>query len=278
MLRKGFYILVFILCAEMVSAQHLQLIDNKGEVGAFWGISGYQGDVSPSLDFNNNYFLIPYNFGGFYKKQLNNYAGIRFNYQYNGLAYADVVSKNAYAFSRNWYFIKQFHEASILSELYFDRFITQKKGYKLTSYFDFGLSFLVSHDHPRREQYFAFPMILGLKYNLYKNFNVFGEFNYSMTNTDMIDGYADNKLYPQSHWNKFNNEPVEDPRNPANIYQGSKAGNDALFSAKIGLSYSISEIYGPEPERKKRLKSTIHFKEEEEVKPKKRNKLFFWRK
>jgi hypothetical protein len=276
---KGLYTILFLCSVVFLNAQPVQIIDNRGEVGVFGGMSGYQGDVSPSLDFNNNYFNYRYNFGGFYKKQLNNYAGIRFNYQYYGLEYADVVSKNPYAFQRNWLFIKQFHEFSIMPELYFDKFITRKKGYKWTSYFDFGFSYLVSHDHPRREQYLAFPLILGFKYNFYKNFNALAEFHYSFTNTDMIDGYEDNKLYPQNHWNTYANYPF----NPntayvSNIFQGSKAGNDALFSAKLGLSYTISSIYGPEPERRKKLKSTIHFKDEEEPKNRKRNLLLFWRK
>jgi len=272
------YTIIFVCCALYSNAQHVQLRDNKGEIGVFGGMSGYQGDVSPSLDFNNNYFQYRFNFGGFVKKQFNNYAGIRFNYQYYGLAYADVVSTNTYAFPRNWLFIKQFHELSIMPELYFDRFITQKKGYKLTSYFDFGISVLVSHDHPKRENYLAFPMILGLKYNFYKNFNAFAEFNYSFTNTDLIDGYQDNRLYPQSHWNKYNNVDF----NPSsvyssNVFQGSKAGNDALFSGKFGLSYTISTIYGPEPEKRQKFKPSRRFNDTEDEQPQKRNKLLFWR-
>jgi hypothetical protein len=33
-------------------------------------------------------------------------------------------------------------------------------------------------------------------------------------------------------------------------YQASTSGNDQFFSAKLGLSYSLMKIYGPDPKPK----------------------------
>jgi len=73
---KRFYILCCCMCLlQLVNGQHLQLIENRGEIGVFGGRSGYIGDLVPDI-------LSKYYMGGlYYKKQYNDYAGVRFNYE-----------------------------------------------------------------------------------------------------------------------------------------------------------------------------------------------------
>ena len=65
-MRKQFIYLFFILFfTTSAQAQYLQLVENKGEFGVFAGQASYNGDLAPNLQFLST------NFGGFYKKQLN---------------------------------------------------------------------------------------------------------------------------------------------------------------------------------------------------------------
>ena len=52
--------LALFFCAS-VNAQHLQLINDKGEVGAFAGYGSYNGDIASDVQF------IKMNYGAFYK-------------------------------------------------------------------------------------------------------------------------------------------------------------------------------------------------------------------
>jgi hypothetical protein len=78
------------------------------------------------------------------------------------------------------------------------------------------------------------PLTIGFKYNVVGSFNVFGEFTYRFTNSDQLDHFGDNNIYPKGGIN----------------YQASTSGKDQFFSAKLGLSYNFLRIYGPDPRPK----------------------------
>ena len=111
---KQFYIFCFLIgMTHLSQAQHLQLIENRGEIGVFAGQASYRGDIAPDiLKFNNN-------FGAFYKKKFNDYAGFRLNYEQIQLGADDLTSKNDYATSRDFNFLRQFHDISLMGEFYF---------------------------------------------------------------------------------------------------------------------------------------------------------------
>ena len=71
-----FYLFFSVILALTASAQYLQLSENRGEIGVFQGMAGYRGDISPG-----NYKTFNPSYGGFYKKLLNDYIGIRVNYE-----------------------------------------------------------------------------------------------------------------------------------------------------------------------------------------------------
>ena len=71
------FLLIVLLISATVSAQHLQLINDKGEAGAYLGYSSYNGDIASDVQF------VKINYGAFYKRQLNPYIGISLTFIIN---------------------------------------------------------------------------------------------------------------------------------------------------------------------------------------------------
>ena len=119
-MRFTFIFLFFVLLSSVtIKAQHLQLINDKGEVGAFMGYASYNGDVASDVQF------VKMNYGAFYKRQLNGYIGLRVNYEKLNIGASDASSLNAYDRTRGFLFERDFHEISVLSELYFNSFFAK---------------------------------------------------------------------------------------------------------------------------------------------------------
>ncbi len=254
------FLLFVFLYSVSAKAQHLQLINDKGEVGAFMGYGSYNGDIASDVQF------IKMNYGAFYKKQLNAYIGLRVNYEKLNLGASDVSSQNAYDFTRGFIFQRDFHEISVLSELYFNRFITDRKNFRFSPYLGFGVGYLINGSidetngfaNPAKNRIATMPINLGFKWNVYKQISLFGEFKYRFTTSDYVDHFPDGVLLsiPGS----------------SNQFQGSKSGKDELLSASLGLSYNFRKIYGPE-----KFKSTKKKKSDiEDHSPKKRSKWLFF--
>jgi hypothetical protein len=255
---NSLFLFVFLLCSFSIKAQHLQLINDKGEAGVFVGYNSYNGDIASDVQF------VKMNYGAYYKRQMNAYIGLRLNYEKLIIGADDSKSKNAYDAARGFRFERDFHEISILSELYFNRFISNRKEFRFSPYLGFGVGYLLKGNIDTTIQYniadtsniFTMPINLGFKWNIYKQLNLFGEVKYRFTSSDFVDHFADS--------------PV--PSSTTTSFQGSKSGKDELVSASIGLSYNFRKIYGPEKFKKpKRKKSDI-----EDTSPKKRSKLLFF--
>ena len=248
-MRKQFIYLLFLLFfTTSVQAQYLQLVENKGEFGVFAGQASYNGDIAPNLQF------LTTNFGGFYKRQLNDYVGLRLNYEIVPLGAFDLItgdSLNSHMRGRNLYFKTTYQDISLMTELYFLKFINGNKNYRFSPYLGFGvgyLSLLKDTSTPLRDSsnykilgastkapnIITMPLTIGFKYNVVGSFNVFGEFTYRFTNSDQLDHFGDNNIYPKEGIN----------------YQASTSGKDQFFSAKLGLSYNFLRIYGPDPRPK----------------------------
>ena len=242
-MRCRFIFLIFTLFIGFtVSAQHLQLINDRGEAGVFLGYSSYSGDIASDVQF------IKMNYGAFYKKQLNEYIGLRLNYEKMNIGASDANSQNAYDLSRGFVFERDFHEISVLSELYFNRFITDRKEYRFSPYLGFGAGSIFSGNMDRnnfskktKTDYTILITNIGFKWNLYKQINLFGEFKYRFTTSDYIDHFTD--ATPMKLLTAASSAPT---------YQGSKSGKDDLLSASFGLSYNFRKIYGPERFKKKK--------------------------
>lgn len=233
-------------------AQYLQLTENRGEIGVFQGLATYRGDISPAhYKFNPSY-------GGFYKKLLNDYIGIRVNYEKITLQGYDSLSPSLFVNprhlptaliqpkNRNLSFERVSHDVSFMMELYFLKFIDGNKDYRFSPYLSFGVGAWKSIsgnltgnnplDTTKTIRTITYPINLGFKYNVVGPFNIFGEATYRFTNSDQLDYFADNEI--------------------KNGFQPSTSGNDQYVSFKMGLSYNLLKIYGPDKqlnEKKKNL-------------------------
>jgi hypothetical protein len=242
-MRKQFIFLFFLLFFTTgLRAQYLQLIENKGEFGVFAGQASYNGDLAPNLQF------LTLNFGGFYKRQLNDYVGLRLNYEIVPLGAFDSLTANnmnSYVHGRNLYFKTTYQDISLMTELYFLKFINGNKKYRFSPYLGFGLGYLSplkdssNYKTPAGESTHApniitMPLNIGFKYNVVGSFNLFGEFTYRFTSSDQMDHFGDKDIHPNGGVN----------------YQASTSGRDQFFTAKLGLSYNFLRIYGPDPKPK----------------------------
>ena len=242
-MRKQFiYLLFFLFFTTSLRAQYLQLVENKGEFGVFAGQASYNGDLAPNLQF------ISLNFGGFYKRQLNDYVGLRLNYEIVPLGAFDSLTPNtinSYVRGRNLYFKTTYQDISLMTELYFLKFINGNKKYRFSPYLGFGVGYLsplkdtsnyknLAGEFTQAPNIITMPLNIGFKYNVVGSFNLFGEFTYRFTNSDELDHFGDNNIYPKGGTN----------------YQASTSGRDQFFSAKLGLSYNFLRIYGPDPRPK----------------------------
>jgi hypothetical protein len=283
-----FYILgCCMFLVQLVHGQHLQLIENRGEIGFFAGQATYIGDIAPDkLSFKNN-------FGAYYKKQYNDYAGFRFNYEQVQLGNNDVLSNNLYAKRRGFSFSRQFHDISLMGEFYFTRFLPGNKGYRFTPYLGIGAGYLLESGTGDKKVvitstsipgaipilpivtstkgYIHVPVQLGFKFNLTQRWNIFGEAMYRFVNSDELDYIADGQLI--QHYS---------PSAPSlnSKYQGSRSGKDQFFSFKGGISYNLIKIYGEEkwkPGKKSKLAS-LKEKEASQKKPGFFSRLKFKRK
>jgi len=248
-MRKQFiYLFILLFFTTSIQAQYLQLIENKGEFGVFAGQASYNGDLAPNLQF------ISLNFGGFYKRQLNDYVGLRLNYEIVPLGAFDSLTANnmnSYVHGRDLYFKTTYQDISLMTEIYFLKFINGNKKYRFSPYLGFGVGYLSplkDYSTPLKDSsnykipgastkapnIITMPLNIGFKYNVVGSFNLFGEFTYRFTNSDQLDHFGDNNIYPKEGIN----------------YQASSSGKDQFFSAKLGLSYNFLRIYGPDPKPK----------------------------
>lgn len=229
-------LLTVMFYAMNLSAQHLSLVENKGEIGVMGGATFYRGDIATDI-----LFYKP-NLGVFYKKQLNDYVGLRLNYEYISIGANDIQSNNFYERNRGLYFTRTAHDVSLMGEFYFLRFINGNKSYRFTPYLGFGLGAWKSIksttnvDPATTVRTITYPLNLGFKYNLFGPWNIFGEATYRFTNSDKIDFFADNTHYV--------------PSTSQNEIQASTSGNDQYFTAKLGLSYNIISTYGADKPKK----------------------------
>jgi outer membrane protein W len=225
-----------------LQAQYLQLVENKGEFGVFAGQASYNGDLAPSLQFLST------NFGVFYKRQLNDYVGLRLNYEIVPLGAFDLLtgdSINSRLRGRDLYFKTTYQDISLMTELYFLKFIYGNKKYRFSPYLGFGVGYSspikdasnyknLAGEYTQAPNIITMPLNIGFKYNVVGSFNLFSELTYRFTNSDELDHFGDK----DSHLNGGLN------------YQASTSGNDQFFSAKLGLSYNLMKIYGPDPRPK----------------------------
>lgn len=254
-------------------AQHLQLVENRGEVGIMGGEAVYLGDIAPNLIFYKP------SYGAYYKKQFNDYGGVRLSYEKIQLGASDTLSNSFYQKNRGFAFSRNFHEVSLLGEFYFTRFLPGRKTYRFTPYLGFGVGYLIPGNIEKKEIYFTsnkseanyvdsasfpaikpskgfinFPIQLGFKYNLNKRWNIQAELMYRFVNSDDLDFFPDDQLLVQY----FTAVPATKFQ-----YQGSRSGKDQFLSVKAGISYNLIKIYGAQRWKPNKMSKLSSLREKE---------------
>jgi hypothetical protein len=290
-------ILIFCFLIGMTSltqAQHLQLLDNKGEFGWYRGQSSYRGDIAPDI-FKFNKIT-----GGYYKKQYNDYAGFKLNYEQLQLGSNDSASKNIYAKNRGFFFSRHFNDISLTGEFYFTRFLPGNKAYRFTPYLGVGVGYLfeskassfgidtmstllrplqidsvIFPNHSGSKGIIHFPVQIGFKFNLTRRWNIFAEAMYRFALSDELDFFPDGQLMVNRQKNVFANNFMiggsfdEEKIGPGNAlskyqhYQGSRSGKDQFFSVKAGISFNLLKIYGEEKFKPGKRSKLASLKEKE---------------
>lgn len=251
MRRLVIYIFFICLLTTRTHAQYVQLVENRGEIGVFQGVASYRGDIAPGV------YNPQSTYGAFYKKLVNDYIGFRFNYEKITLLANDNQSSNGFAISRSLSFERVSHDASIMMELYFLKFIDGYNDYRFAPYLSFGVGAWKSISgklidnktntldlNAKTISTITYPINLGLKYNVIGPINIFGEATYRFTNSDQIDYFDDKEM--------------------KNGLQPSASGRDQYFSLKFGLSYNIKKTYGPDKQYNEKKKTIFGMDESDD--------------
>ena len=274
MLKQILIFCFLIGMTNLTQAQHLQLLDNRGEFGLYRGQSSYRGDIAPDI------FKFNKNLGGYYKKQYNDYAGFKLNYEQLQLSSNDSASKNIYAKNRGFFFSRQFNDISLTGEFYFTRFLPGNKAYRFTPYLGIGVGYLfeskassfgidtmstilrplqidsvVFPNISASKGIIHFPVQIGFKYNLTRRWNIFGEAMYRFTLSDELDFFPDGQILVQTQ--------KAETGSSAYNYQGSRSGKDQFFSVKAGISFNLLKIYGEEKFKPGKRSKLASLKEKE---------------
>jgi hypothetical protein len=291
MLKQILIFCFLIGMTHLIQAQHLQLLDNRGEFGWYSGQSSYRGDIAP------DYFKFNKNTGGYYKKQYNDYAGFKLNFEQLQLSSNDSISKNIYAKNRGFYFSRQFNDISLTGEFYFTRFLPGNKAYRFTPYLGVGLGYLfeskassfgidsistllrplqidsvIYPNHSASKGIIHFPVQIGFKFNLTRRWNIFAEAMYRFALSDELDFFPDGQLMEHRQKNASGSKfmvggPFDGQKigagNYLSKYQGSRSGKDQFFSVKAGISFNLLKIYGEEKFKPGKRSNLASLKEKE---------------
>ncbi len=190
-------------------AQNFNEIVHQGELGFTVGTANYYGDINTSGSINR---LKPA-FGMYFRKHLGGYIGARIAAHFAQLGYSDTYSKNEYQQLRNLSFNTNIWEISVQGDFNFFKFVPGVPGYSFTPYVTLGIgafgydpyayiggqkTFLrplgtegQNIGYQGRKSYkniaLAFPIGVGLKYNISEKLNLTIELAHRITSTDYLD-------------------------------------------------------------------------------------------
>lgn len=279
MFKKLIVIVILVSGLRQADAQLMESFVHQGEVGIAVGAAHYFGDLNPNIKVNRPKVAA----GIFFRKQINNYIGVRVSADYAMLGYSDVYSDNAAQRRRNLSFNSNVWELAVSGDFNFFRFQPGFKGYHYTPYVGIGVG-VFSYDpfaylndekyllrplgtegqgsslYPELKPYnpiaISIPFTVGFKYALNEKMNVFGELTYRFTNTDYLDDVS-GSYAPDA----FPTLPDGSP-SPAFLLQdrsyetgssigikGRQRGNspqkDAFATFKVGVSFSLQSYKCP---------------------------------
>ncbi len=279
MLQKtaGFILLLF--CLVSAKAQNLDTYSHQAEYGFSVGLGHYFGDLNTGMKINRPKFA-----GGlFFRKQINNYVGIKIAGNYTFLGYSDKYSSNPTEIQRNLSFNTNVWELSVSGDFNFFKFIPGFDAYSFTPYVSLGIG-VFSFDpyaylngqkyllrplgtegqgsvlYPNMKPYspvaMSIPFGVGVKYALNEKINVFGEISYRFTNTDYLDDvsgtYAPDAFPPLPDGSPSPAYLLQDRSYETGSsigIKGRQRGNslqkDAFATIQVGMSFNIQSYRCP---------------------------------
>lgn len=233
MIKKIAFILLIMASKQASQAQLMDAFVHEGEFGVSVGAGHYFGDLTAGMKLYN---MKPKLAGGvFFRKQFNNYVGVKVAANYAFLGYADKYTsykENQVKKIRNLSFNTNIWELSISGDFNFFRFQPGFPEYRFTPYVSLGIGAFTydpyaylngekyylrplgtegqgSTAYPALKPYgsmaICFPLGVGMKYGINEKINIFGEVTYRFTTTDFIDdvsgAYAPDAFLPDPNGN-----------------------------------------------------------------------------
>jgi Domain of unknown function (DUF6089) len=185
-----------------------------GEFGVTVGAAHYFGDLNTRAGLNRPKPAI----GAFYRKQFNNYLGVRLSVHYAQLGYSDIYSKNDFQKRRNLSFNSDIWEFALRGDFNFFKFVPGDVRYPFTPYVTLGLGIFSYNPYaylnnkkiflrplgtegqniaykdangktrkPYGSMAMCIPIGFGIKYNVSQRMNFSIEVAQRLTATDYLD-------------------------------------------------------------------------------------------
>ena len=239
--KKQYLVIIFFLLSPMLTfSQHSSLMQYYGELGGGIGTTTYIGQIGGGVKTYRS------NFNIFYRKLLTNRFGVCINYEYLPLGANDSLSNQSVFQARGFQFYKTFHEINFLLEYFFSdiRYINAEN--HLIPYVGIGMGYMLNEptDNNNFDSYTSLQQVLvnqfwpictipvnvGFNYRLTNNINIFSEFTYRFTTTDLVDDFS----------------AANPITTPSGTFKAMNQGKDNLYSIKIGVSKSLFKVFGPD--------------------------------
>lgn len=203
MFKKSLFIICLLMGCRIANAQ-MEAISHEAELGISFGSGHYFGDM------NRSRLNRPKPVAGFFvRKQFGSYVALRANVHLAQLGYADNYNTTPFERQRNLSFNTHIAEVTLQGDFNFFKFIPGSPNYRFTPYVTFGVgvfSFdpytyigndktryylsqrrLEGQEVPYATSAISYPIGMGIKYNVYRNFNLGFEVGYRFTSTDYLD-------------------------------------------------------------------------------------------
>ncbi|MCW3092100.1 MAG: hypothetical protein JWP81_3169 [Ferruginibacter sp.] len=206
---------IFIITTLLYNAVAQDTYEQLGEFGVTGGVAHYFGDINTRSGINRPKPAV----GVFFKKQFNNYLGVRLSAHYAQLGYSDIYSKSVFQKRRNLSFNTDIFELAIMGDFNFFKFVPGDPYYAFTPYVTLGvgafsynpyayyqgrkvylrtlgtegqnISYVDPNTGKKRKPYGSMavcvPIGAGFKYNISNNVNLLFQIAHRLTLTDYID-------------------------------------------------------------------------------------------
>ncbi len=278
MFKKIIIVIFLVSQLQMAKAQLLESFVHQGEMGVSVGVGQYFGDLNTNASISHPKFAA----GAFYRKQFNNYVGMKIAGNYAFLGASDVNSKNPTEQRRNLSFNTNVWELSISGDFNFFKFYPGFSDYSFTPYVSLGVG-VFSFDpytyyggnkyflrtigtegqgsplYPNLKPYsniaMCIPLGVGLKYALNESMNIFGEITYRFTNTKYLDDvsgtYAPDAFPTDANGNPTIGYLLQDRSYETGTLIGIKGRqrgngqNDSYVTLQFGISFNLQSYRCP---------------------------------